>query len=220
MNPATTILLGTPAASHFAADLTMFVLKNTISGLFSSVQYFCANKNCVTSLEIKDYLEENDLLFKLSYVDMKINDLIRKGIVMPNNNNPVLLADKPLEDIQLLPMKSHDSSPESSKTELLLYEEHSEEPADFSHHPQKNQNTDHPVEYINENPEINTNNTVIYLMQDICRKILIELQIIQSQLKYHKTKWFNSWRNSGISLDRLKKLCKVLDQRMKLFIHL
>lgn len=137
LNP-TTLLIGTPVVTNLAVD----ILKGTISGLYSTISYFCTSKEpCVTTLEVKKYLEKHDILFKLSYVERKVRSIPHDELVVP-------------------------------------------------------------------------------LMEDICKKILNELTHIQTQLELHNKRWFSGWRNSGIHLDQLDLYCHVLNERMKLFIHL
>jgi hypothetical protein len=137
LNP-TTLILGGPVVTTLAVD----ILKGTIGGLYSVISHFCTSKEpCITTLEVKTYLERHDILFKLQYVELKLKLLEKDVLVTP-------------------------------------------------------------------------------LMEDICKKILEELTWIQTQLNEHSKKWFSGWRHSGIRLDRLDMYCNVLDERMKLFIHL
>jgi hypothetical protein len=141
LNPAT-LIVGAPVLSHLAVD----VLKGTISGLCSTISYFCiSSEHCVTTAEIKRYLETRDILFKLSYVDMKL-----KTHLPPNDSETLVLS----------------------------------------------------------------------LMEDICKKIKNELEHIQTLLKEHNGKWFASWRQSGVKIDVLDLYCSILDERIKLFVHL
>ena len=72
--------------------------------------------------------------------------------------------------------------------------------------------------------KININNldesqTIIYQsISDSCHKIADTIQIINDNIKYHNTKWFNSWRNIYLDdeIKILEKNVKILDERLLL----
>ncbi len=66
---------------------------------------------------------------------------------------------------------------------------------------------------------INSNISLIYnYVSESCHKIADSIEKINDKIKYHNTKWFQSWRS--IQLDDeikiLEKNVKILDERIKL----
>ena len=70
--------------------------------------------------------------------------------------------------------------------------------------------------------KLDESQTIIYQsISDSCHKIADTIQIINDNIKYHNTKWFNSWRNIYLDdeIKLIEKYVKILDERIK-FINL
>jgi hypothetical protein len=67
--------------------------------------------------------------------------------------------------------------------------------------------------------KLDESQTIIYQsISDSCHKIADTIQIINDNIKYHNTKWFNSWRNIYLDdeIKILEKNVKILDERLLL----